>query len=176
MKPPAVQAWDDLYLTLAGAYSWQRPRAKPGYITTKYGARPRVGYSDESEAQRTEWAWSVRSQVKTNRWAIDKGDRYTVHISILANGRLDPDRVVSAVLDALQAGGAIRDDALVDGGTWERVRQGAGGGRKDRETHVKVRRLRTEPTVRTAPGGVARSRSQARKAENPVERSERRPK
>lgn len=112
-----------LELTLDGAFSWTRAKALPGVIPTKYGSRPRVGYSDDVVAHRALWAQEVRKRVRAVGWTIGKKERYGVRIEIHAGGRLDSDRVMNAVLDALQNGGAIREDAVVDEGSWKRVRR-----------------------------------------------------
>ena len=132
---------DVLTLTLPGAFSWTRAKALPGTIATKYGARPRVGYSDDVLAKRALWAQEVSRRVRQVKWQLGKGERYGVRIEIHAGGRLDSDRVMNAVLDALQNGGAIREDAVVDEGSWKRVRRPKGEKYADTFVNVWVSKL-----------------------------------
>ncbi|HYE58152.1 MAG TPA: hypothetical protein VD948_06585 [Rhodothermales bacterium] len=129
---------DTLWIELPNAFSWTRPKALPGVIHTKKGPRPRVGYSDDKVAERAEWALLVRGEVNRRDWTLSPDERYAVSVTIRSGGRLDPDRVVSAVLDALVSGGAIREDSVVDQGHWERVRLRAG---EQTSTLVRVQKL-----------------------------------
>ena len=63
---------------------------------------------------RDAWSLLVTQAVREARWAPPPGARYQVAVGVAGGGRRDLDRVCTAVLDALQAGGAVRDDCLVD--------------------------------------------------------------
>lgn len=90
-----------LWLTLPGVVSWRRPRA-----SADGRARYPLGYQADREA----WRTAVAAQVAGARWQPPAA---AVQLTVTIHGgsrRFDPDRVLSAVLDALVAGGALRDD------------------------------------------------------------------
>ncbi len=93
-----------LQLLLPGCISWARPRTYRG----------RVRYPEQYERDRQAWAIVVRAAVQAQGWQYPEGARFGVHVKTVNGGKRDLDRCVTAVLDALQAGGAISDDAVVD--------------------------------------------------------------
>jgi hypothetical protein len=98
-----------LRLTLPGVVSWQRPREQP----LKNGGR-RTAYPPTYEAGRTVWSLYVRGAVAEAGWAPpDVRWPLAVEAEVVAGGKFDLDRVTTALLDALQAGGAIKDDCRV---------------------------------------------------------------
>jgi hypothetical protein len=98
-----------LRLTLPGVVSWQRPREQP----LKNGSR-RTAYPPAYEAGRAVWSLYVRGAVEAAGWtAPDVRWPLAVEAVVAAGGKFDLDRVTTALLDALQAGGAIKDDCRV---------------------------------------------------------------
>jgi Holliday junction resolvase RusA-like endonuclease len=93
-----------LRIVLPGVVSWSRPRKVRG------GVRYPPAYARAGAA----WALLVVQAVREARWAPPPGARYHVAVGVAGGGRRDLDRVCTAALDALQAGGAVRDDCLVD--------------------------------------------------------------
>jgi hypothetical protein len=93
-----------LRVVLPGVVSWSRPRK----------ARGGVRYPPAYARARDAWALLVAQAVRAARWAPPPGARYHVAVGVAGGGRRDLDRVCTAALDALQAGGAVRDDCLVD--------------------------------------------------------------
>jgi hypothetical protein len=93
-----------LRVVLPGVVSWSRPRK----------ARGGVRYPPAYARARDAWALLVARAVREARWAPPRGTRYRVTVSVCGGGKRDLDRVCTAALDALQAGGAVRDDCLVD--------------------------------------------------------------
>ena len=90
-----------LSLTLDGCLTWKRPR-RMGRVTR---------YPADYAAGRDAWALQVRAAVAETGWvAPPVKDELAVEAHIVAGGKLDTDRVLTAVLDALQGGGALRDD------------------------------------------------------------------
>ena len=63
---------------------------------------------------RDAWSLLVAQAVRDARWRPPPAARYRVAVAVRGGGKRDLDRVCTAVLDALQAGGAVRDDCLVD--------------------------------------------------------------
>jgi hypothetical protein len=98
-----------LLLVLPGVVSWGRPRQQPlrqGGYRTAYPQGYLVG--------RDAWRLAVGARVRDCGWRAPGVDRTLgVVAGVVAPGKLDLDRVVTAVLDALQAGGAIVDDCRV---------------------------------------------------------------
>jgi Holliday junction resolvase RusA-like endonuclease len=68
------------------------------------------GYACDRDA----WALVVAQAVAGQRWRPPATARYRVEVAVFGGGKRDLDRVCTAVLDALQAGRAVRDDCLVD--------------------------------------------------------------
>jgi Holliday junction resolvase RusA-like endonuclease len=97
--PPPV-----LRVELPGVVSWSRPRRMRG------GVRHPAAYARVRDA----WSLLVALAVREARWQPPPAARYHVAVGVAGGGRRDLDRVCTAVLDALQAGGAVRDDCLVD--------------------------------------------------------------
>ena len=93
-----------LRIVLPGVVSWSRPRRARG------GVRYPAAYARDRDA----WSLLVAQAVREARWAPPPGARYHVAVGVAGGGRRDLDRVCTAALDALQAGGAVRDDCLVD--------------------------------------------------------------
>jgi Holliday junction resolvase RusA-like endonuclease len=93
-----------LRIELPGVVSWSRPRRAGG------GVRYPAAYARARDA----WALLVAQAVREARWAPPPGARYRVAVGVAGGGKRDLDRVCTAALDALQAGGAVRDDCLVD--------------------------------------------------------------
>jgi Holliday junction resolvase RusA-like endonuclease len=93
-----------LRVVLPGVVSWSRPRR------TRGGVRYPQAYARARDA----WVLVVTSAVRDARWRPPPDARYRVAVGVAGGGRRDLDRVCTAVLDALQAGGAVRDDCLVD--------------------------------------------------------------
>lgn len=118
-----------LFLRLPGVVSWARPREQP----LRGGGR-RMAYPERYQAGRLTWGLAVRAAVVEASWARPPvGVALSLVASIVAPGKLDTDRVVTAVLDALQAGGALVDDCRVWHLQAERRRPGPG-----EDAHVDV--------------------------------------
>jgi hypothetical protein len=73
-----------------------------------------VRYPEAYARDRDAWGLLVAQAVREAHWAPPPGARYHVAVGVAGGGRRDLDRVCTAALDALQAGGAVRDDCLVD--------------------------------------------------------------
>jgi hypothetical protein len=97
--PPPV-----LRLELPGVVSWSRPRLARG------GVRYPAAYARDRDA----WGLLVAQAVREACWRPPREARYRVAVVVRGGGKRDLDRVCTAVLDALQAGGAVRNDCLVD--------------------------------------------------------------
>ena len=121
--PPPV-----LRVELPGVVSWSRPRLARG------GVRYPAAYAQDRDA----WALLVAQAVREARWRPPPAARYRVAVAVSGGGKRDLDRVCTAVLDALQAGGAVRDDCLVDALT--ATRRAAPTGRGAPATTVEVAR------------------------------------
>ena len=93
-----------LEVTLPDVVSWARPR--------RWGGRAR--YPASYTARRDGWAAVVAHAVAAQGWDPPARARYQVAVAVFGGGKRDLDRVCTAVLDALQGGGAVRDDCLVD--------------------------------------------------------------
>ena len=93
-----------LRIVLPGVVSWSRPRRMRG------GVRYPQVYARDRDA----WTLVVVAAVRDAHWRPPPEARYRVAVGVAGGGRRDLDRVCTAVLDALQAGGAVRDDCLVD--------------------------------------------------------------
>ena len=93
-----------LRVELPGVVSWSRPRRVGG------GVRYPAAYAQDRDA----WALMVALAVREARWHPPPAARYRVEVAVYGGGKRDLDRVCTAVLDALQTGGAVRDDCLVD--------------------------------------------------------------
>lgn len=103
---------DTLTVALPGVVSWSRPRREGR----------RVRYPAAYARNRDGWATVVTHAVGRRDWRPPTSARYRVAITVHGGGRRDLDRVCTAVLDALQAGGAVRDDCLIDALTATRYR------------------------------------------------------
>ena len=97
--PPTV-----LRIRLPGVVSWSRPRRMRG------GVRYPAAYARARDA----WSLLVAQAVRDARWRPPPAARYRVEVTVSGGGKRDLDRVCTAVLDALQGGGAVRDDCFVD--------------------------------------------------------------
>lgn len=98
-----------LHLRLPGVVSWARPRVQPVGEQSQ-----RTAYPPTYLAGREVWRQWVAGQVTQAQWPRPPVEAaLAVVVEVVAGGRLDVDRVVSAVLDALQHGGAIKDDCRV---------------------------------------------------------------
>jgi hypothetical protein len=93
-----------LRVVLPGVVSWSRPRRARG------GVRYPRAYARERDA----WALLVAQTVRDQNWRPPQAARYRVEVEVDGGGKRYLDRVCTAVLDALQAGRAVRDDCLVD--------------------------------------------------------------
>lgn len=93
-----------LTVTLPGVVSWARPRRTKG----------RVRYPGAYARARDAWELVVAHAVHTAGWQPPATARFRVTVDVSGGGRRDLDRICTAVLDALQRGGAVRDDCLVD--------------------------------------------------------------
>ena len=93
-----------LRIVLPGVVSWSRPRRARG------GVRYPRAYARDRDA----WALVVARTVRDQNWRPPPTARYRVEVAVDGGGKRDLDRVCTATLDALQAGGAVRDDCLVD--------------------------------------------------------------
>jgi Holliday junction resolvase RusA-like endonuclease len=116
--PPPV-----LRIELPGVVSWSRPRRARG------GVRYPAAYARDRDA----WGLLVAKAVREARWRPPAGARYRVAVGVTGGGKRDLDRVCTAVLDALQAGGAFRDDCLVDALQASRAPAAGSGGHTDVE-------------------------------------------
>jgi hypothetical protein len=104
----------ELSLTLPGVVSWQRPREQP--VAGGQGRPPghRTAYPQAYVEARDGWRLVVRAAVAEASWARPPvSEALCVVAEVVAPGRMDMDRVLSAVLDALQAGEALKDDCRV---------------------------------------------------------------
>jgi hypothetical protein len=128
-----------LDVTLPDVVSWARPR--------RWGGRAR--YPAAYAASRDAWATVVASAVAAQGWGPPARARYWVAVAVYGGGRRDLDRVCTAVLDALQAGGAVCDDCLVDVLTAGRFPVPAGGASA---TVVHVATLSDAPATSATPG------------------------
>jgi hypothetical protein len=98
-----------LFLTLPGVVSWQRPRQQP----LRNGAY-RTAYPPGYQSGREVWRTVVGAGVRASSWrAPPVAAPLCVTAKVVAPGKLDLDRVLTAVLDALEAGGALVDDCRV---------------------------------------------------------------
>lgn len=95
-----------LALTLPGVTSWARPRRMGGQM------RYPKGYAAAREA----WGLVVRHAVGEAGWVCPAttDTRFMVNLLVWGGGKRDVDRIGTAALDALQNGGAIKDDCAVD--------------------------------------------------------------
>ena len=93
-----------LRVVLPGVVSWSRPRMGRG------GVRYPPAYARARDA----WALLVAQTVRDAGWVPPPAARYRVDVAVFGGGKRDLDRVCTATLDALQAGGAVQDDCLVD--------------------------------------------------------------
>ena len=99
-----------LRVELPGVVSWARPKA-----TVRQGG-VRSAYPGAYVAGREAWTLVVRSAVLATGWVAPPVEApLLVEVEVVARGRRDVDRVLSAVLDALQAGHALIDDCRVTG-------------------------------------------------------------
>jgi hypothetical protein len=87
---------------------------------------PSHRYPQAYARARDAWGLLVTSAVRDAQWRPPRDARYRVAEGVAGGGRHDLDRVCTAVLDALQAGGAVRDDCLVDALVGIRWRAGRG--------------------------------------------------
>ena len=95
-----------LRLVLPGVVSWRRPRTQP----VRQGG-VRTAYPAAYVAQREHWAEVVALAVYASGWRRPPvSATLCVTAAVVAPGKLDLDRVLTAVLDALQGGGALVDD------------------------------------------------------------------
>jgi len=100
-----------LRVRLPGVVTWQRPRSQP----LRQGGQ-RTAYPDAYVAGRGVWQLYVAQAVAQTGWQRPPVRQpLMVEAEIVAGGKLDTDRVLTAVLDALQNGGALVDDCRV----WE---------------------------------------------------------
>jgi hypothetical protein len=98
-----------LTVTLPGVVAWARPREQP----LRGGGR-RTAYPPAYEARRGHWRLVVAAAVAETGWVRPPvGEPLSVTVEVVAPGKHDLDRVVTAVLDALQGGGALVDDCRV---------------------------------------------------------------
>ena len=89
--------------------SWSRPRLQP---LAQGGVR--TAYPGAYVAGRAAWTLVVQHAVLATGWVAPPIEApLLVEVDVVARGRRDVDRVLSAVLDALQAGGALLDDCRV---------------------------------------------------------------
>lgn len=105
------RATSTLTVALPGVVSWSRPRRLQG----------RMRYPQDYTRSRDAWAMAVAHAVSGRAWRPAIGARYRVSVTVYGGGKRDLDRVCTAVLDALQAGGALHDDCLVDALTAHRL-------------------------------------------------------
>ena len=162
--PPVLGDAARLLVTLPGVFSWERPRRQS---VKKAGGfwGVRTAYPERYARVRAAWAAVVCAAVVAQEWAPAEGARFLVWVDAHGKGRFDLDRVVTAVADALQGGGAIRDDCLIDGYHARRHPLPAEGEpRTDVEVRIRAkeahegrpRRLLRRPGVRTGRGPSAR--------------------
>jgi hypothetical protein len=109
-----------------------------------------VRYPAAYARDRDEWGLLVAQAVRDAQWEQPPGARYRVAVAVRGGGKRDLDRVCTAVLDALQAGRAVRDDCLVDALTATRQ---AGPPRGAPTTTVEVAALPSARRRRGTPGG-----------------------
>jgi hypothetical protein len=109
-----------------------------------------VRYPRDYARDRDAWALVVAHAVAGQRWRPPATARYRVAVAVYGGGKRDLDRVCTAVLDALQAGRAVRDDCLVDALTATRHAAPARGAPA---TTVEVAAVPPARRRRGAPGG-----------------------
>ena len=74
----------------------------------------RTAYPEAYAWQRDAWRTVVRHAVASSNWtAPPVAATLCATVAVVAPGKLDLDRVLTAVLDALQGGGALKDDCRV---------------------------------------------------------------
>jgi hypothetical protein len=118
-----------LFLALPGVVTWRRPRQQP----LRNGGT-RTAYPAAYEQGRELWQTAVRARVLEADWTPPPvAEALGVVLHAVGPGRFDLDRVCTAVLDALQGGGALRDDCRVWRLYAERRRPA-----KDEPAHVDV--------------------------------------
>jgi hypothetical protein len=98
-----------LFLALPGVVSWARPREQP-----LRDGRHRTAYPPAYLEGRDGWRLAVCAAVAEARWVRPPvAAELVVVAKVVAPGKLDLDRVLTAVLDALQGGEALADDCRV---------------------------------------------------------------
>jgi hypothetical protein len=126
------------------------PRARP------WRAGGRVRYPAAYAVCREAWATVVAHAVAAQGWGPPARARYWVAVAVYGGGRYDLNLVCTAVLDALEAGGAVRDDGPVEVLTAGRFPVPAGGAPA---TVVHVATLSDTSTSATTPGRGPRTRA-----------------
>jgi hypothetical protein len=105
----AARSRPGLYLALPGVVSWARPRRQP-----LRDGRHRTAYPPAYLEGRDGWRLAVCAAVAEARWVRPPvAAELVVVAKVVAPGKLDLDRVLTAVLDALQGGEALVDDCRV---------------------------------------------------------------
>ena len=98
-----------LLVKLPGVVSWARPREQP-----LQNGKHRTAYPPAYELGRETWCLLVRAAVDEASWVRPPvAEALCVVAKVVAKGKFDLDRVLTAVLDALQGGGALVDDCRV---------------------------------------------------------------
>ena len=121
-----------LSLRLPGVLSWARPREQP-----IRGGGHRTAYPAEYVSGRDTWRFFVGAAVRETGWtAPPVSAALSVEADVVAGGKLDLDRVTTAILDALQAGGALVDDCRVYRLVVRRSRPGKGPDGSAEAPHV----------------------------------------
>jgi hypothetical protein len=132
-----------LFLALPGVVSWARPREQP-----LSDGRHRTAYPPAYLEGRDGWRLAVRAAVAEAGWVRPPvAAELVVVAKVVAPGKLDLDRVLTAVLDALQGGEALVDDCRVWHLYAQRRRPAA-----DEAAHVDVL-LTTATAGDSIPGG-----------------------
>jgi Holliday junction resolvase RusA-like endonuclease len=94
-----------LRVQLPGTLSWRRPRG------TIRAGQVRSAYPEDYVQGREAWRLVVEHAVRETGWAAPPVEAaLMVEVEVVAQGKRDLDRIVTAVLDALQGGHALVDD------------------------------------------------------------------
>src|SRR5262245_3910474 len=98
-----------LQVTFPNVVTWERPGPQP---VGRFDSR--VAYPATYVAGREVWKLWVQLAKQPQGWVRPPiGQAFAVEVEVVTGGKHDLDRIVTAVLDALQGGGAIINDCKV---------------------------------------------------------------
>jgi Holliday junction resolvase RusA-like endonuclease len=81
--------------------------------------RTATGAAIRKSEKATAWASRAKYDVQIQRQGMALPGRFRAHILIARGSKHDSDAPIKEVLDACQHGGAIVNDRLCEGGTWD---------------------------------------------------------